>query len=162
MINLTLYNNLWIKVDTEETDILQLINEHFSYRPEGFRFNPQYKCGNWDGYIRLFNSKNRILPYGLLFDLIRLLKNNNYDIDVDDKVKDLFNYSNPVTFNYDLKFYPRYYQDEIIKSCIKYKKCLFSSATASGKCVYDVEVELELDDEIYNKYFSDYKNLEYR
>ena len=135
MIYLTLYNNLWIKIDTEDITSLNLIKEHFSYRPEGYQFSKLYKSGAWNGYIQLFDYRNRMLPYGLLFDLIKLLKNNNYDIQASDEVKNIYkNYSyDSISFNYDLKYYPRYYQDEIIKSCIKHKCGVFSSATASGK-----------------------------
>ena len=133
MIYLTLYNNLYIKIDSEETDVFQLINEHFSYWVEGAQYSNKYKCGIWDGKIYMFDHRNRILPYGLLFDLITLLKDNNYEISASEEVKNLFGETTDVIFNYDLKYYPRDYQKDIIESCIKYKKCLFLSATGSGK-----------------------------
>jgi superfamily II DNA or RNA helicase len=63
-----------------------------------------------------------------------LLRKNKYDIKVSDEVKTLYgNNIDNVEFIYNLKYSPRYYQEEITNECIRYKKGIFVSPTASGK-----------------------------
>lgn len=143
MIYLTLYNKLWIRIETTELKALEQIKENFSYFVDGYFFMKKYRSGVWDGKIHVFDYKNRLLPYGLLFDLIKLLKKNRYEVKVSSEVKSLFGNGNDINMSCNLKFDPRYYQNEIIKECIRYKKGLFISPTASGKsfcitCIIDI------------------------
>ncbi len=133
MIYLSLYNKLYIKIDTDDDKILDIIKREFSYYVENYYFMPRYKSGVWDGKIHLFDFKKRLLPFGLLFDLIKLLKNRKCEIKASDEVKSLFGNKQNIEPTYDLKFEPRYYQDELIKECLRHKKGLFISPTASGK-----------------------------
>ena len=153
MIQLSLYNKLWIRVDGDIT-ALNLIKESFSYYVENYFYMDSYKSGNWDGKIKIFDFKNRLLPYGLLFDLIKLLKKNNYEISATEEVKNLFGldqYENLV-LNYDLNIQPRYYQDDIIKECIKHKCGIFVSPTASGKTPIIAYInKILLENELINK-----------
>lgn len=81
----------------------------------------------------MFNGKNRTIPYGLLFDLIKFLKDKKYDVKASDEVKQLYGNKQPLDIKYNLKYEPRYYQRDIVKTCLKYKKGIFVSPTASGK-----------------------------
>jgi superfamily II DNA or RNA helicase len=81
----------------------------------------------------VFDYKNRLLPYGLLFDLIKLLKKKNYEIKVSDELKSLFGNKEKLEITYDLKFQPYYFQKYIIEASLNFKKGLFVSPTASGK-----------------------------
>lgn len=135
MIYLTLYNNLWIKVDSNDINSLHLINDYFSYFIEGAQYSKKYKSGVWDGKVYLFSSKYRTLPYGLLFELIKLLKHNNYEVKASDEVKQIYSNNNcdsiiiPKSTLYDY----RPYQQEAITRAITYKKCILRMCTSSGK-----------------------------
>jgi len=135
-IYLTL-NGLDLQIETSSRDILYKIKDHFSYMVPGAMWTPQYKAGAWDGKICLFNTTHRRLPYGFLFELIDLLKRNNCEVKAEDAVKKLFGDKsfNPDDVNYDLLFYPRYYQKDAIEKALKYKSGLIISPTASGKSV---------------------------
>lgn len=131
---LSLYNNLYLKIDAQNRYALFLIKDNFSFYVPGYVFMNSYKAGNWDGRIHLFNSKNRTLPYGLLFDLIKLLKDNNYEVKASDQVKSMFGQDlEGIDIDYNLDLYPRDYQKNIIEECIRRKKGIFVSATGSGK-----------------------------
>lgn len=111
------------------------VKERFSFHVPGYYFMPHYKAGKWDGTVKIFDYKNRLLPYGLLFDLIKFLKKKKYEVSASDELKNLFGLKEDYTIDYDLKFQPREYQDDIIKKSIRYKKGLFVSPTASGKSI---------------------------
>lgn len=134
MIYLTLHDKLWIKIETADISVLDLIKDKFSYYVDGYFFMKKYKSGVWDGKIHIFQRNGRLLPIGLLFDLIKLLKKSKYEIKASDEVKSLYGQIvEDIDFNCGLKLTPRYYQDEIIRECIRHKKGLFISPTASGK-----------------------------
>lgn len=96
---------------------------------------PRYRSGSWDGKINIFDYKKRLLPFGLLFDLIKFLKKKKkHEIKVSDEVKSLYGSDIDIdNIQYSLNLTPRYYQDDTIKECLKYKKGCFISPTASGK-----------------------------
>ena len=133
IVCVSLVDNLYLQIDTNNLDCLNLIKSSFDFFAENYRFMPRYKAGVWDGKISLFNASKRQLPYGLLFDLIKVCKLNGYEIKVTDEVKELFGNKKELIKDYNLKFPPRDYQKDIIETTLKYKKGIFVSATASGK-----------------------------
>lgn len=135
MVYLTLYNKLWIKIESDSRECMEFIKDRFTFHVPGYIFMPLYKAGKWDGTTKLFDYKNRLLPYGLLFDLVKWLKKGGYDIKADDELKNMFGSVDLPDIKYNLKYKPRYYQDDIIKSCINFRKGIFTSPTASGKSI---------------------------
>ena len=136
MIYLTL-EGLNIKIDTTDRTSLVLIKNHFTYKVPECKFMPLYKSGVWDGKICLFDTVHRKLPYGLLFDLIKVLKIGRQEISASDEMKLLFKDKsfNKDDIKWDLKYQPRYYQKEIIEKALLFKKGLLISPTASGKSI---------------------------
>lgn len=135
-VHLTL-QGLDIQIECSSRDLLMIIKDHFSYYVEGYRFMKEYKCGAWDGKIRLFNTSFRRLPYGLLFELLKLLKKNKCEVTADDNIKNLFGDStfDPNQIEYNLLFQPRYYQKDAIEQALKYKCGSVVIPTAGGKSV---------------------------
>ena len=115
--------------------------EHFSFMVPGAKFMPQYRSGSWDGYIHLFNSKDKTLPLGLLMDLLKFAKRNSYSIEFDrDEFRRVFSdeeiadYKSrlPELTKYDLSgFYS--YQWEAVEMCLRTNRLLVCSPTGSGK-----------------------------
>lgn len=59
------------------------LSDKFALRPPNHRFNPKFKLGVWDGYIRYFSQTGQTHVY-LLPEIIPLLKSLDYTIEVDD------------------------------------------------------------------------------
>lgn len=162
MIYLSLKNNKDIQIDTDNYDLLREIKDRFTWKAPNYYWTPSYQSGAWDGKTSIFSQARRSLPYGLFLDLYKLLKKLGYtDLSIDDDIKNLFiSKDEELDIKYDLKFYPYDYQQECIEDAFKKTKGIYRVGTGGGKCVYDIELEVEVDDEIYQKYFSDYENLE--
>jgi hypothetical protein len=120
-----------IKIDTEDIDYLDDMREHFTQHVEGFQYMPQYRSGGWNGKTCMIHKFNNTLPYGLLFDLIKIHKKYypRHKLTVDEEVKSIFKGPN-ILPRYDLSLYPRNYQKESIRACLKYTKGIIRSATA--------------------------------
>lgn len=137
MINVTLHSKLYLKIDAER-EVIYSLNDYFSEYKPGFLFAPKYKSGQWDGKIYIFSVYDRLLPYGLLTELIAFKKKNypNMDMSISDEVKELLS-QDKYFDNFELvKCEPwdyRPYQDESIRKAMKYKKCIIRAATSAGK-----------------------------
>mgnify|MGYP000867560778 FL=1 len=133
MIRIKKLDELSIQIITDDRAYIIGAKDYFTDYVEGFRFQPRFKAGGWDGKISML-SGNRSLPYGLLFDLIKFHKTYYKDIElkIDDDVKDFFTgvWVDP---EYDLNIFPRPYQIECIDACLKYRSGIIVAATASGK-----------------------------
>lgn len=128
------HSPMQLKIVTEDTDyISHMINEFTSY-VEGFQFMPQYKAGGWNGQTNMIHRFSHTFPYGLLFDVIRAHKKlfPRNKLIVDGEVKNLFR-GPELAAKFDLKLYPRPYQEDCIRAALKYSKGIIRSATASGK-----------------------------
>jgi superfamily II DNA or RNA helicase len=134
MVEIKLLNSLEIQINTEDIDYLRKLKNYFSDYVENYRFMPQFRTTAWDGKVYLFNTAKRSLPYGLLTDLIKFHKEefSTKQIKVDEDVKNLFKNDNDYNFFYG-NLDPFEYQKEQVELCLKYKKGIIRSATASGK-----------------------------
>jgi superfamily II DNA or RNA helicase len=126
----------YIQVECEKSTGME-IHSQFSFFMDGFRFTPQFKFGNWDGQIHLFNLRNNTFPLGLLFDLIRYLKEHDEKVIIDKTLR-LVDFSGVVDFFLettldDLELDPYDYQLDVFKSCIERNRALVLSPTSSGK-----------------------------
>lgn len=133
VVQLFLKDRFHILIEAEP-EYLRKLKKYFTFKVPNYFWNPKFRSGMWDGTTCLLKGSN-VLPYGLLFDFIKIHKTNFPDIElnIDKDVKSLFNHTDNLVINYDLKYQPRDYQQEIIEACLKYTKCIAVSATASGK-----------------------------
>lgn len=127
----------YLKIHCNEGTVREL-DDFFKYRQPNYFFMPAYKIGKWDGYIRLFNSRNQTLYRGLLFYLKYFCKTYNYKLilkssDIDEEFffseEQYQAWLNTLT----LPFEPRDYQKSAFTHCLKAKRCVIESATGSGK-----------------------------
>ena len=133
-VTIRLYDTNKIQIVTEDTDYLDMMEDEFSQYVEGFQFMPRYRSGSWNGKICMINKTNYTLPYGLLFDLIKIHKQlfPRNKLIIEDDVKKLFK-GTKFRPKYDLIHKPYPYQKDCVESAIQYKKGIIRSATASGK-----------------------------
>lgn len=68
------------KIDGE-LHFLEEINNHFSFRPKGYRYMPSFRAGTWSGFIHLFSARTRTLPVGLIPLLHKYAKTLGCEID---------------------------------------------------------------------------------
>lgn len=133
-VRIKLHSPMSIQIVTEDVDYVKLMKEEFTAYVEGFRFMPAYKSGGWNGQVCMMHKFHHTLPYGLLFDLIKIHKKEcpRTKLSIDPEVKSLFNidYLKPT---YNLKHYPYPYQEDCINAALKTSKGIIRSATASGK-----------------------------
>jgi superfamily II DNA or RNA helicase len=128
-------NEVHMKI-VAEASVKTELAEHFSFRPEGYQFNPRFKARVWDGIIRLFSPFKPVLYNGLLTHLQEFCDARGYTLNIPEKWKDA-----PVEDDYVLelakeincKFTPRDYQIEYIKNSISKRRSLSLSPTSSGK-----------------------------
>jgi superfamily II DNA or RNA helicase len=80
------YNN--VKINTDNTDYLTLIENHFSYFDKKMIFTWAYKKNKNIATVRLFNRTNKLLKIGLLKELISLLQSNGIEYRVDNRIKE--------------------------------------------------------------------------
>lgn len=110
----------------------------YTKKPDGYRFNPMYKKGLWDGNISFVKGAN--IPSGTWSYLMDTAKMCNWDLKMNGISRLV---DNSITldsftewcngFFEDLKFKPRDYQIHAAFNILKYKKCLSELATSAGK-----------------------------
>lgn len=121
---------------TSELSIARELNEFFSFYVTDFKFHPKYKAGLWDGKIRLFNTNKRLLPMGLIVDLVKFCKKNNYTFWIDPKLKNINLEEEIEKFSSQ---FPRYtkrapegkyqFQADLVKQVLSMNKALVLSPT---------------------------------
>ena len=129
-------NEVYAHVKCENSDAMEL-NEYFTFYVPGYKFMPAFRNKVWDGKIRLFNSQNRQIYYGLLPHLEKFAKERDYKIEFDDSVEtyDEFSIADAKEFidTLGIPFEVRDYQMEAFLHAIRSRRNLLVSPTASGK-----------------------------
>lgn len=130
-------NDVYIKVHCESGTALEL-SDYFTFNVPGARYMPMFKNKVWDGKVRLFNAMTRMIYGGLIHHIENFAKERNYEIQ----------YDNPQDFSSDqlsiveakqfierinVPLSVRDYQLEAFIHCIRNKRALMLSPTASGK-----------------------------
>lgn len=123
-----------IKIECDDISILKHIRNHFSVYAKNFRFSPAYQMGRWDGRIRFFKD-DCSLPFGLLTEFLKFKFQNYPDskMVIEQEVKDKFKTFKELEYKWDLKYEPRWYQEECIRTACERKSGIFKCPTASGK-----------------------------
>ena len=79
-IELTKINEVYYLVDAYSGGVLEELKDYFRFRPPSYKFMPAFKNGFWDGYVNLFDPKNRMFYVGLRDYMDIFGKEHNYDI----------------------------------------------------------------------------------
>ncbi len=127
-------NELKCKVIASK-EILYSLRDEYSFFVDGYKFNPKYKSGMWDGKIYMLDNKGLIYT-GLLKSLLKTCKSKGLTIKVNDihkympskidesVIDNLLSYFKLTAFDYQLKS---------IKEALEKRKLLILSPTSSGK-----------------------------
>ncbi|MDD5151793.1 MAG: hypothetical protein PHC28_15160 [Flavobacterium sp.] len=159
-ILLTKINELYIKIDSDR-GIIQELSEKFSFYVEGYKFMPKYKMGIWDGKIKLFDVNTRLFPFGLLFELLKFCKNNDYSVKLTNKDKfkrenfddELLSFTDNISNITNKKVDGMYsYQYDAFRACIQNNKALVLSPTSclDPKTKISVYLSKEAKDFLYS------------
>lgn len=149
-----------IKIDTDDYDYLKELKKYFTHKVDNYQFMPAFRSGMWDGTTCLFAGDTCTLAYGLLIDFMKFHKKYypSVKLDINSDVLSLFK-GNEIEIKYDLKLHPYDYQKECIEKAINKTKGIVRVATGGGKCSSDIEIEIDIDDDLYEERFSDYEKI---
>jgi len=137
-----------IKILNLELDVKRALVNKFKYEDPTARYRPAYKLGRWDGKVQYFqlggSSYVNLLP-----EIIPILDEYGYDIELDDRREYLtnFNFTSVNENTYSSKTWPvghpqegspitlRDYQVEIVNNFLSNPQCLQEVATGAGKTI---------------------------
>lgn len=138
-IDIKHHSETYVRLDTSPPIILE-IKEHFQFYAKGYQFDPRYKSGFWDGKLSSLKVRERLLPKGLLPQLVKFMEHNNYSYTLSDKVVSGFtNYEvdeDKVRLLYekiDAPFEPMDVQIDAVKHSINNGRSIVIAPTAMGK-----------------------------
>lgn len=83
MIKIFPHDETFFKVLIEDFGVEQEFTDFFTFYSPNYKFSPAYKNGSWDGKIRLFNQRTKLLYKGLLDIVVNFSKMNNYKLKID-------------------------------------------------------------------------------
>jgi len=139
-IKLEKVNESWVRIICN-TSILLEIREKFSFMADGYRFNPRFQYGNWDGKICMVNRD--LLPLGLVEACLTIANSYEYTVDLDPALHSDPFFTKDEYFKewidahpvYDKgnKIEPYWYQQDAIRYAIDKKRCILNLPTSAGK-----------------------------
>lgn len=128
-------NEVYIRVNANPS-IKSEMSEYFSFFVPGYKFMPTYKNKVWDGRAKLYNMMTGLIYKGLLSYVLKFAETRKYSVKntLNFKPMDVpedIGYSLAKKFGYELT--PRDFQNHAVYLCLKQKRKLILSPTASGK-----------------------------
>lgn len=142
-IVLTRANHSFLHIKADP-GVLHEIQDYFSFFVKNYQYMQKFKEGLWDGKIRLFNLRTRMLPIGLLNSLEEMLRSRGYETQhvdnpyfgpvqaEDNSVSEDSFLLYPITSRGE-EIEPHDYQLFALVEAIRTSCGLFLSPTASGK-----------------------------
>lgn len=135
-----------IKIEGLDLDVRKRLSNQFKYRIPYAIHMPSYKLGRWDGCVAFFQLGGSTY-LNLLPEILPVLEQYNYDIELDDRRRDygelVFDRVDETTFAH--KVWPaghpvegepvvlRDYQIEVVNNFLANPQCLQEVATGAGK-----------------------------
>ena len=143
--------NTWKKMDTylnEDKKFITIrectqleydqLKTAYTKKADGYRFNPLYKKGLWDGNVTYMRGAN--IPSGTWSYLMDVARQCGWKLNIDglsrifDNTITLDSFTEWTNRFFDgLPFTPRDYQIEGAYNILRYKRCLSELATSAGK-----------------------------
>ena len=142
MITITPHDSTYVKVRCDDFGIEQELVEHFTFNVPGAKFTPKFKSGLWDGKIRLFNQRTKLVYRGLVDLLFKFSRSRGYEISIDRDLNPHIDIKLDFVENYMLglnlhgRGSPidiRQYQVDAVHKALSNKRLILESATSSGK-----------------------------
>lgn len=135
MVHIHYVDDVYIRIECDD-GISQELSDYFSFMVPNAKFMPSFRNKMWDGKIRLFNYRSKLLYSGLRLEVQNFCKSRNYDYNEDAVFSaDSFSVSEAKEYisSLSLSMEPRDYQIEVFTKGIRDRRRLFLSPTASGK-----------------------------
>jgi superfamily II DNA or RNA helicase len=137
-----------IKIEGLELDARKKLVSTFKYEIPGARYQPAVRLGRWDGKVAYFQLGGSTYT-NLLPEIIPILENFNYDIEVDDQrdYSTTFAFDKVTEDTFSDRVWPkahplegqpimlRDYQVEIVNNFLSNPQCLQEVATGAGKTI---------------------------
>ncbi|WKV23527.1 ATP-dependent DNA helicase [Salmonella phage SEA1] len=129
-----------VRIDCEES-VFHELRDFFSFEADGYKFNPRYRYGNWDGRIRLLDY-NRLLPFGLVGQIKKFCDNFGYKFWIDPKIFEKEDLSRNdfdewlgklQIYSGNTKIEPHWYQKDAVYEGIVNRRRILNLPTSAGK-----------------------------
>lgn len=129
-----------VSIDCDESTFYEL-RDFFSFEADGYKFNPKFRYGQWDGRIRLLDY-NRLLPFGLVGQIKKFCDNMGYKAWYDPKIfeketlsREQFDewLSKLDIYSGSTKIEPHWYQKDAIFEGIVNRRRILNLPTSAGK-----------------------------
>lgn len=131
-----------------DVNLRRLLTNKFKYEIPGARYLPAVRLGRWDGKVSYFSLAGSTY-INLLPEIIPILEEHNYDIDIDDSrsYSTTFTFDKVIESSFCKSLWPeghpdagspvmlRDYQCEIINRFLDNPQCIQEVATGAGKTV---------------------------
>ena len=140
-ITIQYHNDVYIRILCEPCIAAEL-SSFFSFRVTGCEFQPAYRQKLWDGYIRLFSLKTKLLYAGLYFKVLDFCDKSGYTISEESYIPEVKDISRESIEDYakvlkiaagGKEILLRDYQITAVKHILDNKRAVIESATSSGK-----------------------------
>jgi superfamily II DNA or RNA helicase len=127
-------NEVYVQIHCSDSISYEL-RDAFTFHVPGYQFTPQFRAKLWDGKIRLYDVRKRLIYRGLIQHIISFAQDRNYMYTYDTVYDTEFSYTEGVQFAQSINTTkePRDYQLEAFVHAIRTKRTLLLSPTASGK-----------------------------
>lgn len=139
-IKVNFLNYSFVQIDCEES-IFYEMRDYFSFKADGYMFNPKYKYGGWSGDVYLLDYERR-LPFGLAKMVLKFASNMGYSVTIDPRItnqnemtREDFNawIDSMAIYAGSNKITPHWYQADAVYEAIKNKRNILNLPTSAGK-----------------------------
>lgn len=130
-------NAAFIRV-VAEPGIINELADAFSFYAPNYKYHPKFKYGIWDGKLHILNRRNYNIYAGLQTEVEKTCERLGYSVSSPNlKVNKEFSLAEASAFvkglNLPAKFEVRDYQLKSFVDCVRARRALYLSPTASGK-----------------------------
>ena len=129
-----------VRIECDESTFYEL-RDYFSFEADGYKFNPKFKYGQWDGRIRLLDY-NRMLPYGLVPQMRKFADQFEYELWIDPKITEKEEItregfdswlSELEIYSGSTKIEPHWYQKDAVFTGLTNRRNILNLPTSAGK-----------------------------
>ena len=129
-----------VRIECDDSTFFEL-RDYFSFEADGYKFNPKYRYGQWDGRIRLLDY-NRKLPYGLVSQMRKFADQFEYQLWIDSRITETEEISetelkewiaSKEIYSGNTKIEPHWYQADAVFNGLKHRRRILNLPTSAGK-----------------------------
>ena len=129
-----------VRIECDESTFFE-IRDYFSFEADGYKFNPKFRYGQWDGRIRLLGY-DRMLPYGLALQVRKFCEQFGYNLWIDPRItekeeitrEDFDSWINKLKiYSGDNEIKPHWYQSDAVYHGLVNRRNILNLPTSAGK-----------------------------